>query len=173
MTKYVYGVGFETLQCANCNICFAITSDFMKRRRDDHEGFYCPNGHSNVYNGKSEEEKLNDRLINVLSENNQLRQESDDSRKKYNRIRDRVKNGVCPCCDRTFQNLMRHIQDKHPEFGGEKSLRVIRKSYGLTQSNLSEEIGIDAAYISSYENKNYLPEYAKDLIDSWLSKQAG
>jgi hypothetical protein len=26
---------------------------------------------------------------------------------------------VCPCCRRTFQNLMRHMQTQHPTFKGE------------------------------------------------------
>jgi dsDNA-binding SOS-regulon protein len=28
----------------------------------------------------------------------------------------RVHNGVCPCCNRTFQNLLRHMETKHPEY---------------------------------------------------------
>lgn len=32
------------------------------------------------------------------------------------RIKNRVKNGVCPCCNRTFENLARHMQAKHSDF---------------------------------------------------------
>jgi hypothetical protein len=28
---------------------------------------------------------------------------------------DRVKNGVCPCCNRHFKNLERHMKSQHPE----------------------------------------------------------
>lgn len=28
----------------------------------------------------------------------------------------RVKNGVCPCCNRSFQNLKRHMNTKHPNW---------------------------------------------------------
>jgi hypothetical protein len=27
-----------------------------------------------------------------------------------------VANGVCPCCNRTFQNLARHMAGKHPDY---------------------------------------------------------
>ncbi len=37
--------------------------------------------------------------------------------------RERIVSGVCPCCNRTFQNLARHIAGQHPDFaepaGGE------------------------------------------------------
>ena len=30
----------------------------------------------------------------------------------------RVHNGVCPCCNRSFQNLQKHMKTKHPEIAG-------------------------------------------------------
>lgn len=32
------------------------------------------------------------------------------------RIKNRVKNGVCPCCNRHFENLERHMKGQHPEY---------------------------------------------------------
>jgi len=32
------------------------------------------------------------------------------------RLRNRVKNGVCPCCTRSFTNLREHLATKHPDF---------------------------------------------------------
>lgn len=32
------------------------------------------------------------------------------------RLRNRIKAGVCPRCNRTFQNLQRHMAGQHPEF---------------------------------------------------------
>ena len=32
------------------------------------------------------------------------------------RTKNRVGNGVCPCCNRTFANLMRHMHDQHPGY---------------------------------------------------------
>lgn len=49
------------LECATCNIVFGIGADFEGRRREDHEHFYCPNGHQNFYNGPTEAEKERDR----------------------------------------------------------------------------------------------------------------
>ena len=117
------------LNCANCGIAFGITSDFEKRRRDDHEGFFCPKGHSNVFNGKSEADKLKDRLkekeesiewyskrvtglhTEITKKNHEIRAQKAAKTKILNR----VKNGICPCCNRTFQDLQKHFKSKHPE----------------------------------------------------------
>lgn len=32
------------------------------------------------------------------------------------RTRNRIANGVCPCCDRSFTNLQRHMASKHPDY---------------------------------------------------------
>ena len=28
----------------------------------------------------------------------------------------RIKNGICPCCNRTFKQLAAHMKNKHPEY---------------------------------------------------------
>jgi hypothetical protein len=50
------------IECASCGVTFGITTDYQKRRRDDHANFYCPSGHVNVYRGKTEAEKLQEML---------------------------------------------------------------------------------------------------------------
>lgn len=35
---------------------------------------------------------------------------------KLNKIKKRVSAGVCPCCQRTFQNVARHMKCKHPDY---------------------------------------------------------
>ncbi len=124
---------FETLEiihCAYCGIPFGVTSDFEQRRRKDHEGFYCPKGHSNYYKGKSEEEKLKQQLKlkqeelewterrnaelhnQITHKNNVIRSE----KAAKTRIKNRIHNGVCPCCNRSFQNLKNHMKNQHPEY---------------------------------------------------------
>lgn len=36
------------------------------------------------------------------------------------RLKNRVANGVCPCCNRTFANLQRHMSTKHKGFIAEE-----------------------------------------------------
>lgn len=35
------------------------------------------------------------------------------------KLRHRAAAGVCPCCNRTFANLARHMGTKHPDYGSE------------------------------------------------------
>jgi DNA-binding XRE family transcriptional regulator len=177
MSQFVDGIEFVTEHCCECGIPFAMTRDFNNRRRNDHKTFFCPAGHSQYYSGKTEAQKLRDQL-----ERERQMREAADARasnlqhqrnqvaKAHRKMRARVMNGVCPCCNRTFQNLMRHMQTKH---AGEITLRTIREAYGMTQAAIAEEIGIGNAHISLYERDKPVPDYAREAIESWMAAQEG
>lgn len=116
-------------ECCDCGIAFGITKDFRERRLADHKLFYCPKGHGQYFSGKSEKEKLQDQVNSLLSKNMSLQVRRDElinevQQVKYSlraqkaaktKIMNRVKNGVCPCCNRSFTDLQRHFATKHPE----------------------------------------------------------
>lgn len=122
------------LECATCNIDFGIGADFMRRRREDHAWFYCPNGHSNAYNGPSETEKRATQAERELEAARSLAQRESQRRQRaeaeartadyraraakgqLTKARKRIAAGVCPCCNRQFQNVLRHMAGQHPEF---------------------------------------------------------
>ena len=52
---------FEVLTCS-CGATYALPKSFLSERRDDHETFYCPNGHRRHYPQMSDEEKLQQQL---------------------------------------------------------------------------------------------------------------
>ena len=115
------------IECANCSMDFGIGSDFMARRREDHQGFYCPNGHSNYYPGATQQEKELAAAKDQLQASRELTRQERDRRVLAERERDeisaedarlrwRVANGVCPCCHRRFPQLADHMAIKHPDF---------------------------------------------------------
>ena len=120
----------HVLQCAACDVTFGITADYEKRRRSDHKGFMCPSGHSNVYKGESEEERLrrenarhvqNRAYLEDIIRQKEKRAEDEKKRSsayrgQVTRIKNRVAAGVCPCCNRTFSNLARHMSTQHKEY---------------------------------------------------------
>ena len=55
-------VEMRLCNCAACGVSFAFPIAIAKRREDDHQNFYCPNGHTNYYPSKSEAERLRDTL---------------------------------------------------------------------------------------------------------------
>lgn len=176
MGQFVAGVEFIFEYCCNCRMPFAMTADLQRARRDDHKTFYCPQGHPQHYTGPSEADKLRkeverQRQMREAEESRRLRVETerDEVARAHNRMRTRVMNGVCPCCNRTFQNLMQHMKTEH---AGEFNLRTLRTAFGMSQGALAKEIGVTAVYVSLHENGKHVPEYAKRAIESWIDRQS-
>jgi hypothetical protein len=115
--------------CCSCGIAFAVPVDFQRRRLADHEWFYCPSGHKQHYEGKSEVDRLKDQL----EAERQRTARAEESRRwaetaakgariaegrakaAKKRLEHRVNCGVCPHCQRTFSALARHIKTQHPQ----------------------------------------------------------
>ena len=117
-------VNFTTEVCCNCGMSFAMPTDFYRAARSDTgTWFYCPRGHIQHYTGLSEEAKLRHQLE---LEKKRTEWAQEDARKAnrrasalkgiVTRTKKRLSNGVCPCCNRSFQNVARHMQSKHPDY---------------------------------------------------------
>ncbi len=118
------------VECCNCGCVYGLTETMERRMRDSHALFYCPNGHSQYFPGETEAEKLKrqvaqlqtsiehkDANISSLREQRSALERSRAALKGvHTRTCNRVKNGVCPCCNRTFANLAAHMHTKHPDF---------------------------------------------------------
>lgn len=177
MSTFSGGIEYVTIICCNCSMPFALNADFHERRRNDHEWWYCPAGHSQHFTGKTEVQKLREELDSkqrtLEAEKGRalaLTHQRDEIARAHKRMRDRVRNGVCPCCNRTFQNLMRHMQSEHPEFSEAKSLKVLRDAYGLTQKAVADEAGVSQAHISQHERGQSVPARAANCITSWIER---
>jgi DNA-binding XRE family transcriptional regulator len=175
MTKqFVENVWLSTETCCNCGMVFAMTSDFMRRRRDDRSAFYCPAGHQQYYQAdqlsklRDEVERKDRELVEKNVQLCDVKSRLSSVSRAHTKMRTRIVNGVCPCCNRTFQNLMQHMRTEHADFSSNKALLALRTAFGLTQSGLAKEIGIQAPYVSSYENEKYVPQYAKKRIAQWI-----
>lgn len=122
----------------DCGISFAVPSWWCRGKKQTRSTFFCPNGHSQHFSGETEEEKLR-RERNLLAQRiaqkddeiasqRRMREEAERSasafRGQVTRLRNRAKAGLCPCCNRHFTNLERHIKGQHPEFQGEEKLRA-------------------------------------------------
>ena len=87
-------------------------------------------------------------------------------------MRDRVKNGVCPCCNRSFTSLWQHIKNEHPEFGESNTLKQFREAYGMTQHDFAQEMGVSNTHISAFERGARVPTWARDQIEAWMEAQS-
>jgi len=119
------------LRCYRCKEQFCLTDEVEAMLRRNHQSFFCPWGHSQAFReGETEEQKLR-REVNNLKQNKayledrrrEAEAEAEHQKHRANgykghatRISRRVKAGVCICCNRTFQDLARHMSTKHPTF---------------------------------------------------------
>lgn len=115
--------------CAACGIEFAMPQHFVTKRRESGKEFFCPNGHSLSFS-KSEVQRLREQLERKEQQLAQERTARDEAERRLvgqraattraqnakKRMAERVAAGVCPCCNRTFQNLARHMAGQHPDF---------------------------------------------------------
>jgi hypothetical protein len=123
MTEQIVTTRISEECCITCGCVFYIPSVLQARRKETHEIIFCPTGHEQHYTGKTEAQKLKEALeakqreldaqakalINVRGD---LYKANDDKSKMARKL-DRLKNGVCSECHRTFENLQRHMNTKH------------------------------------------------------------
>jgi hypothetical protein len=115
-----------TEECCNCGVVFAMPEELRDRCLANHSRmFYCPNGHSQYYTGPTPLEKATQRATEaerkLASRNEDLRVERVNhavTKGKLTKANNKVKRaerGVCTTCHRTFVNVQRHVENKHPE----------------------------------------------------------
>lgn len=123
-------INLETVDCCKCGGVFAVNKNWNDSRRVDGVGFHCPYCDSPLSYGTSYVEGLKRQIGDKDFEIQRERQRHDqtkaelretESRRRAEkgakmRIKNRVANGVCPCCKRTFQNLAQHMHQQHPKF---------------------------------------------------------
>ncbi len=125
------------MTCPNCAGLFAIAESFIEecRRLGNFRQMYaCPYCKQERGYGKPpsqvEKEKLQAQIVELeranrcardtmdaaLKEAEHFRQSRDEMKGALSKANRRVKNGVCPCCNRTVKQLAAHMKSKHPNF---------------------------------------------------------
>lgn len=139
MTATLNYTGTLTVTVCWCGMKHAIPEELyrtaQRQHADGHDSWiYCPQGHKWAIAGESAAAKLQrekDQLTARLARADQRQAELKTSLEAAHRqtaaqkavatkIRKRAAKGVCPCCNRFFAELSRHIKTDHPEVFNEK-----------------------------------------------------
>lgn len=121
--------------CITCGVEITMPAGLLAQLEQNHANFYCVNGHAQHFSGKSKLDKALEELEAQKKATERARLETEAARATRDTARraeaiargklraqsSRIKNGVCPCCKRTFQNLHAHMKGQHPEFAHEAS----------------------------------------------------
>lgn len=135
-TTLNFTIIYTTITCCykECGLSFAVPEEWKKLRQEDHAWFYCPAGHKQHFGGETAQEKrireLEEREKSLRAENfwlqkdvgierearQQVQRKLSATKGVLTRTKNRIAKGVCPCCNRTFAHLARHMATKHPEY---------------------------------------------------------
>ena len=111
-----------------CGMAFAVPEKlYTNCQNNPGDTFHCPAGHTNVFREspadilRRERDLLMQRLAQKDDElklqNNRLKA----AKGEITKLKKRASVGLCPCCNRSFTNLNRHMTTKHPDFTKEKA----------------------------------------------------
>ena len=55
-------LGMSVVTCCKCGLPFNVPDEWLAARRANHDAFYCPNGHTQYFQDKSQEDILREKL---------------------------------------------------------------------------------------------------------------
>ena len=179
--KLVSEVGMQEVNCGECGGSYAINLLYYDQCRANSRSWTCPYckvgwGFSNQ---KTRAQRLEEELRWERQKKDLAQQSANEANararrveKQHRTMRTRVFNGVCPCCNRTFQNLMSHMKTQHgtDKLDG-KTLRAVRMSFDMTQAEVGREAGVSAGIVSRYESIGDDGRPAPGRVRTWLESQ--
>ncbi len=121
----------EPVECYRCSMVFALSVEFVRRRRRDHKSFYCPQGHGQAWSQKSDIEKERERRKQAerdtveayeqrrvaLLQRETARRSAAAIKGHRTKILRRLAAGVCPIerCTEEFAAVGAHVLAEHPD----------------------------------------------------------
>lgn len=111
-------------QCGTCAVWHTIPEIVYNCYRAEGGFWHCPNGHQRGWhkgtdaiereNTRRERDRLKQDAARLAEEIAAEKARADAAERKYLQAKRRSAAGVCPCCNRTFANMQRHMKSKHP-----------------------------------------------------------
>jgi hypothetical protein len=124
-----------TEECCRCHTVFAMPDGLQGDARERPDvWFYCPLGHKQHYEVgeiaklkqklEREQRRRKDAEATAVHYHDQATA-AERSKRAYKgqltKEHKRIGNGVCPCCNRHFANVERHMAGQHPDYAGSEA----------------------------------------------------
>jgi hypothetical protein len=129
MTTTISYTGRLVVATCWCGIKHAVPEELHDRQARQHRdgvkqaSIYCPLGHSYINAGEGEAERLRrelgwqrDRVARANARADQAEASARAHKGAATKARKRAAAAVCPCCNRSFVQLRRHMATKHPDY---------------------------------------------------------
>lgn len=125
-----YSTIMTIVHCYACGVPFGLSATHYDSLQASGESFCCPNGHKQHFTKRKDlEARLKDakdrtKMLRNMYEGEQRRHKATErklsARKgQITKMKNRAAAGVCPCCNRTFQQLADHMRTQHPDYAKE------------------------------------------------------
>lgn len=122
-TVRLHGEPHVVTQCGTCGVWHTVPQIVIENHRRLGGYHHCPNGHRWGWKTGTEQaeqdavrlerDRLKQDAARLNDEIAAARREKEAAEKKYLQARRRAVAGVCPCCNRTFADVQRHMKTKH------------------------------------------------------------
>ena len=118
-------IKMEQQECCICHMVWWMPKSFQDQCMEQrpNKSFYCPAGHQQHFRGENEVDRERRLRQRAEQETARLAEEAaaaDRERRKAERAlkshKKRSAAGLCPCCNRTFSNMTRHMKSEHPNY---------------------------------------------------------
>ena len=125
-------VTLKTVNCGECGGTYAIDGRYHQQRSEKGGYWTCPycktswgfDQHGSelarlkrkLEFQEAETERQRSRCRQSEADHERTQRRLSATQGVLTRTKNRVARGVCPCCNRSFQDLMRHMATKHPEY---------------------------------------------------------
>lgn len=125
--------GTLTVVTCWCGMRHAVPEELHEHQKREHRdgraqtGIYCPLGHSYIISGEGEAERLRKQLERTEQRRQAERELREDTERRLRaqkaattKAKKRAAAALCPCCNRSFVQLRRHMEAKHPDYQPER-----------------------------------------------------
>jgi len=124
------GTELKVIQCGECGGIYALNKRYVDKKWEDGGYWTCPYCKNGWGYGESEMDRLKKKLSKANNDStflsNRLAREKASHEQTQmslrghkaakTRIINRISKGVCPCCNRYFKDLHKHIENQHPNY---------------------------------------------------------
>ena len=116
-------VKLTTISCGGCGGTYAINERYREQKQEEGGSWHCPYCRVSWGFRGNEVTRLKKKLACSIAAHDQTKAELRETEMRRRgekaaktKIKNRIAAGVCPCCNRTFQNLARHMKGQHPGY---------------------------------------------------------
>jgi hypothetical protein len=127
-------VRLESINCGECGGTYALNARYIQQKRDKSGTWNCPycrcgwgfreaglDKEISKLKEQLDSEKQRRAWAEAAKTRAQERADHEASRAAgykgaFTKAKKRVGHGVCPCCNRSFPDLRRHMESKHPDY---------------------------------------------------------